>query len=94
VPRPTSPIEEAGPLNGKTPPILISVGVTPGASAAREGIAHAQAETVNNAQASLTPENLDPSLGNGTGRLGDQRPGGAPLLATRCPSVFAYTVLF
>ena len=33
-PRPTSPIDEAGPLNGKIPPIFISDGVTPGGSAA------------------------------------------------------------
>jgi hypothetical protein len=29
IPLPTSPIDDAGPLNGKTPPILISVAVTP-----------------------------------------------------------------
>ena len=34
---PTRPIDDAGPLNGKTPPILISVAVTPGASAAKAG---------------------------------------------------------
>ena len=38
MPRPVRPIEEAGPLNGKTLPILISVAVTPGASAAQTGV--------------------------------------------------------
>src|SRR4051794_21575465 len=37
MPLPTRPIDDAGPLNGKTPPILISVAVTPGASAANAG---------------------------------------------------------
>src|SRR5882757_7919260 len=37
MPRPTRPIDDAGPLNGNTPPILISVAVTPGVSAANAG---------------------------------------------------------
>src|SRR4051794_26285572 len=37
MPLPTRPIDDAGPLNGKTPPILISVAVTPGVSAANAG---------------------------------------------------------
>src|SRR3954470_187393 len=36
-PLPTRPIDDAGPLNGNTPPILISVAVTPGSSAANAG---------------------------------------------------------
>src|ERR1700738_1700412 len=47
-------MEEAGPLNGKTPPILISVRVTPGISPA-----HAYVVAANsNAEASLMPGNI------------------------------------
>src|SRR5688500_5154407 len=36
-PFPTRPIDDAGPLKGKTPPILISVAEIPGSSAANAG---------------------------------------------------------
>src|SRR5437868_2785375 len=36
-PLPTRPIDDAGPLKGKTPPILISVAEIPGSSAANAG---------------------------------------------------------
>jgi hypothetical protein len=52
---PTRPIDDAGPLNGKTPPILISVAVTPGASAADAAVGIDIVNAAeNNAQASLT----------------------------------------
>jgi hypothetical protein len=55
---PTSPIDDAGPLNGKTPPILISVAVTPGASAANDGVDSASTSV----QASLNFPNKTSSL--------------------------------
>src|SRR5438874_74317 len=57
VPRPTRPIDDAGPLNGKTPPILISVAVTPGASAAKAGADSA----IISADASLNFPNMTSS---------------------------------
>src|ERR1700757_4456461 len=42
MPRPTSPIDDAGPLKGKIPPTLISVAVTPGVSAAKADVASAR----------------------------------------------------
>src|SRR6267378_2529948 len=49
---------DAGPLNGKTPPILISVAVTPGASAANDDVDSASTSV----QASLNFPNKTSSL--------------------------------
>src|SRR3954466_10612082 len=47
---------DAGPLNGNTPPILISVAVTPGASAAHTGLA--AAIVIIKAETSLSLPNI------------------------------------
>src|SRR5260370_38671088 len=56
-PGPTSPIEDGGPLKGNTPPILISVAVTPGASAANavEPSAKIKAQPIFNFSNILAP---------------------------------------
>jgi hypothetical protein len=51
---PTKPIEDAGPLNGNIPPILISVPVTPGSSAAKTGEASSDVATHAAMKANLT----------------------------------------
>src|SRR5580704_4350108 len=51
MPRPTSPIDDAGPLKGKIPPTLISVAVTPGVSAAKADVASAKPSAQPNASA-------------------------------------------
>jgi hypothetical protein len=53
-------IDEAGPLNGNTPPCLISVAVTPGASAAKAGTNDASVNA--SADASLKLANMTPPL--------------------------------
>src|SRR5258707_636308 len=59
-PLPTRPIDDAGPLNGNTPPILISVAVTPGASAASAGADNASISA--SADASLNFPNMTSSF--------------------------------
>src|SRR5215813_3322752 len=63
MPRPTSPIDDAGPLKGNIPPTLISVGVTPGVSAANAEVTSA---TVS-AQTTLSARNIELSSPNSTG---------------------------
>src|SRR5690348_2248539 len=51
MPRPTSPMDDAGPLKGKIPPTLISVAVTPGVSAAKADVASARVSAQLNVNA-------------------------------------------
>src|ERR1700758_217155 len=60
MPRPTSPIDEAGPLKGNIPPTLISVAVTPGVSAASADVTSAKVSAQPNVNALNI--NFPPSL--------------------------------
>src|SRR5450631_2313637 len=69
MPRPTRPMDEAGPLKGNMPPTLISVGVTPGLSTANadDPSAIANAHAIFNAMNIAFSSDLPASAATGRG---------------------------
>src|SRR5450631_2851547 len=67
MPRPTRPMDEAGPLKGNMPPTLTSVGVTPGLSAANadDPSAIANAHAIFNAMNIALSSDLPASAATG-----------------------------